>query len=89
MQAVIRPRRIDFLGASQLTKEEWESLLDELKAVEVPSLTPTGKRMLVILNPDGRIDSFVYRTSQIPDKDIFRILAKYGIPASVEPEDAI
>jgi hypothetical protein len=89
MRAVIRPSQIDFLGASHLSKEEWESLLDELKTVEVPSLTPKGKRMLVVLNPDGRIDTFVYRTSQVPDKDIIRILAKYGIPASVEPEDAI
>jgi hypothetical protein len=62
--------------------------LDELKAEHVPSLTPTGKRLSVVLNPSGRLDAFIYRTAAMPDEEAIRILGKYGISASVGSENA-
>jgi hypothetical protein len=83
MRATVWPTRIDILGASAVPKNLWEALLDELNAEYVPSLTPTGKRMSVVLSPSGRLDAFIYRTAAMPDDDAIRILGKYGIQASI------
>ena len=58
MHASVRRNRIDILGAVAVSKESWESMLDELKAEHVPALTPTGKRMSVVVSPNGRVDAF-------------------------------
>jgi hypothetical protein len=61
--------------------------LDELKAKHVPSFTPTGKRMTVVLSPSGRLDAFIYRTVDMADEEAIRILGKYGIQATVGSEN--
>ena len=88
MRATIWPHRIDILGANSLAQWGWEPLLNDLKAEHVPSATPVGKRMAVTLGPSGRTDAFIYRTTPIPDDQVIRILAKYGIDASVGVESA-
>jgi hypothetical protein len=88
MHATIWQDRIGILGAESLPKEKWEPLLDELKAEHVPSGTPAGKRHAIFLTPTGRTDAFVYRTTDMADEEIIRILGKYGIPASVSSENA-
>jgi hypothetical protein len=85
MEAHVRKDRIDILGAA-LPKEQWDPLLDELKAEHVPALTPARKRMAVVVSPNGRIDAFIYRTVTIPDEQVIRTLGKYGIPAAVVSE---
>lgn len=88
MDATVWPDRIDIFGAGTLRKETWERLLDELKAKRVPSLTLIGKRMFVDESARGRTNAIVYRTGAIPDQKIIRILARYGIDASVGPEES-
>jgi hypothetical protein len=59
-------------------------MLDELKAVHMPGLTPPGRRFAAFISPRGRTDVLIYRTG-LPDEEIFRILAQYGVVAfSVE-----
>lgn len=87
MKAIIWPNRIDILGAA-LPKDAWEPLLDDLQAEHVPALTPTGKRLSAVVGPGGRIDAFVYRTHEISDAEVVRILAKYGIAAEVGSDDS-
>jgi hypothetical protein len=86
MHATIWQNRIDILGAESLPKEKWVPLLDELKAEHVPSATPVGKRMAIFATPSGRTDAFIYRTTDMADEEIIRILGKYGIPAGVGSE---
>lgn len=88
MRATIWPHRIDILGANSLAQRGWEPLLNDLKAEHVASATPVGKRMAVTLGPSGRTDAFIYRTTPIADDQVIRILAKYGIAASVGVESA-
>jgi hypothetical protein len=54
MHAIVRPTRIDIEGSSGIGRETWEPLLDDLKAVHMPGLTPTGKRMMVAVGPTDR-----------------------------------
>jgi hypothetical protein len=86
MRATVWPHRIDILGASGASKELWE-LLDELKPQHVPPVTPTGKRLSVVLNPEGRLDAFICRTPVLPDEEVIRILSKYGIEGSIGSEN--
>jgi len=88
MDATVWHDRIDIFGAGTLRKETWERLLDELKAELVPSFRLTGKRMFVDESAKGRTNAIVYRTGAIPDQKIIRILARYGIDASVGPEES-
>jgi hypothetical protein len=83
MEAIVEPGRIAILGTSSLPKEEWETLLDDLKAEHVPAFTPTGKRMAVGVSPTGRIDAFIYRTTQMSDDEVVRILKEHNIPSQV------
>lgn len=85
MDATVWPTRIDILGAA-LPKEVWDPLLDELKVEHVPSLTPTGKRLSVVVGPTGRVDAFIYRTHPMTDEGVVRILKKYGITATIGSE---
>src|SRR5271170_3134596 len=85
MHAIVRPNRIDIEGSSGIGRETWEPLLDDLKAVHMPGLTPTGKRLLVAGNPGGRVDAFIYRTG-LSDEDVIRVLGKYGIDAYTEAD---
>lgn len=82
MEASVSQNRIDILGAA-LPKEKWESLLDELKAEHVRGQTPFGKRMSVVVSRSGRIDALIYRTAIMADKEVIRILGKYGISATM------
>ncbi|GEM_PF-4388962 len=86
MHAIVSRNRIDILGAQSLPKGKWEPLLDELKAEHVPSATPAGKRHAISMTPSGRTDAFIYRTADMADEEIIRILGKYGIPAGVGSE---
>lgn len=85
MHAIVRPARIDIEGSSEIERETWEPLLDDLKAVHMPGLTPTGKRAMVAVGPTGRIDAFIYRTG-MSDEDVIRVLEKYGIDAYTEAD---
>jgi hypothetical protein len=85
MEASVSQNRIDILGA-ELPKEKWESLLNELKAEHVRGHTPFGKRMSVVVGPSGHIHALIYRTTTMPDKEVIRILGKYGILATMVPE---
>ena len=85
MHAIVRPSRIDIDSAGSVPDELWEPLLDDLKAVHMPGLVPTGKRMMVAIGPTGRVDAFIYRTGQT-DGDVIRVLEKYGIEAHTEAE---
>jgi hypothetical protein len=85
MHAIVRPTRIDLEGAGCIAKETWEPLLDELKAVHMHGLTPTGKRLMVAVGPTGQIDAFIYRTG-MTDDDVSRALGKYGIDAYTETD---
>jgi hypothetical protein len=85
MHAIVRPTRIDTEGSGGIAKESWEPLLDDLKAVHMPGLTLTGKRLMVAVGPTGRIDAFVYRTGQA-DEVVIRVLEKYGIEAYTEAD---
>ncbi len=87
MDATVWHDHIDIFGAGTLRKETWERLLDELKAEHVPSFTLTGKMMLIDESARGRTNAIVYRTRAIRDQQIIRILAKYGIEASVGAEE--
>jgi hypothetical protein len=80
MEAIVEPTRIILQGTSSLPKQDWECLLDDLKAEHVPQFTPTGKRMAVFVSPTGRIDALIYRTTEMPDDEVVRILAKHNIP---------
>jgi hypothetical protein len=85
MHAIVRTTRIDIEGANGVAKDSWEPLLDELKAVHMPGLTPMGKRMMVAVNPSGRVDAFIYRTGML-DEDVVCVLEKYGIEAYTEAD---
>jgi hypothetical protein len=85
MHAIVRPARIDIEGSNAIARESWERLLDDLKAVHMPGLTPTGKRLMVAVGPTGRIDAFIYRTGML-DEDVIRVLRKYGIEAYTEAD---
>jgi hypothetical protein len=85
MHAIVRVARIDIRGANNVAKDSWEPLLDDLKAIHMSGLTPTGKRMMVAVNPRGGVDAFIYRTG-MPDEDVVRVLEKYGIEAYTEPD---
>lgn len=85
MHAIVRPSRIDIEGADGIAKETWEPLLDDLKAVRTPGLTPTGKRLMVAGSPGGRVDAFIYRTG-MADEDVIRVLEKYGIDVYTEAD---
>jgi hypothetical protein len=88
MEAKIHRNRIDILGA-KLSEEEWESLLDELKAEPVPGFTTPGRRLAVVIGPASRIDAIVYRTTPIPDSELVRILWRHGIPATTVLEKGV
>lgn len=88
MEAKIYRNRIDILGA-KLSGEEWESLLDELKAEHVPGFTPKGRRLAIVMGPASRIDAVVYRTTHIPDPELVRIFWRHGIPATTVLEKAV
>jgi hypothetical protein len=85
MHAIVRSARIDIEGSSAIARETWEPLLDDLKAVHMPGLTPTGKRLTVAVGPTGRIDAFIYRTG-MADEEVIRVLGKYGIDAYTEAD---
>ena len=85
MHAIVRPTRIDIEGATGLAQESWEPMLDELKAVHMPGLTQTGRRMMGVVGPSGRMDAFIYRTG-MTDAEVFRVLEKYGIEAYTEAD---
>jgi hypothetical protein len=85
MHAIVRPARIDIEGSNGIAKETWEPLLNDLKAIHMPGLTPTGKRLMVAVGPTGRIDAFIYRTG-LPDEEVIRVLEKYGIDAYTEAD---
>jgi len=85
MHAIVRPIRIDIEGSGGIAKDSWEPLLDDLKAIHMPGLTPTGKRLMVAVGPTGRIDTFIYRTG-MTDDDVISVLGKYGIDAYAEAD---
>lgn len=55
--------------ADNLSPEEWEALLDELKSHHIPSFYQHGKRMLVEVGPEGKLRAVVYFTPQMVTMD--------------------
>jgi|HubBroStandDraft_6_1064221.scaffolds.fasta_scaffold00514_9 hypothetical protein len=88
MRAIVLPHRIEIQGARLLPHDTWENLLDELEVDHIPSFTPNGKRMSIEINPNGRMDAFIYRTKPMTEDHIIQILGKYDIVASVGSVDA-
>lgn len=83
MKAEIHQHRIDLFNSPQF-EGTWEPLLDELKASTLS--TTTSKRLQTLMHPNGRIDSFIYRTSESPsDAETIEILKCYGIEAYRKP----
>jgi hypothetical protein len=87
MDAIVWPTRIDIHGAS-LPKNSWDLLLVELKAEHVPPLTPTGKRLSVVVGPTGRVDAFIYRTKPMTDDEVLAVLNRHGIFAAIGSESS-
>jgi hypothetical protein len=83
MRATIWPGCIDIYAVRAMSEETWERLLDELKAEDVPPLTPAGKRMSIMQTANGQTNATVYRNAGMPDQEIIRIFRKYGIEATV------
>jgi hypothetical protein len=78
MHAVITKDRIDIYRANEFPNNKWESLLKELKAEHVPTAMPQGKIMQVV-SDGGGMTAFIYRTNDLRDDEIVKILQKYGI----------
>jgi hypothetical protein len=88
MHAIIRDVRIEIVGPERLPKGQWEPLLDELGAR--PSAgTPAEKRHAIFPDQSGEMRAYIYRTTDMADEEIVRILAKYGIPATVASKSAV
>ena len=88
MHAIIRDIRIEILRPERLPKEQWEPLLDELGA-EPSAGTPAGKRHAIFPDQSGEMRAYIYRTTDMADEEIVRILGKYGIPATVGSKSAV
>jgi hypothetical protein len=90
MKATVWPHRIDILEADSLPRETWEPLLNDLKAEPIPGFTPSGKRVALSAAraPRGGTDAFIYRSTNMSDDEVIRILGTYGIAATVGAGDA-
>jgi hypothetical protein len=53
-----------FKPASNLTHDEWERLLNELRSHYIPSFYQTGKRLHVDVSADGQMRAVIYFTPQ-------------------------
>jgi hypothetical protein len=60
MGIVLRPDA----PSDNLSRAEWESLLDELKSHYIPSFYGYGKRMHVDVSASGQIRAVIYFTDQ-------------------------
>ena len=60
--------RFDSL-AENLSSEDWNSLLDELKSHYIPSFYQYGKRMHIDVNTDGKVKVVIYLTPQTVTMD--------------------
>jgi len=84
MHASIRHNKIQILEVEPLTKEVWDSLLDELKA-ERASWMQHGERVSILQDKNGRANASIWRNPSLSDEEIICILGKYGIEGSVVP----
>ena len=60
--------RFDFAG--NLSPQQWEILLDQLRSEHIPNLYQTGKRLHMTVEPGGGITrAVIYLTNQTVTKD--------------------
>jgi hypothetical protein len=66
--------------ADNLSSDQWNSLLDELKSHYIPSFYQYGKRMHVDVTAQGGMRAVVYFTPQTVSMDeAIQILKKHGM----------
>jgi hypothetical protein len=85
MHAIVRPTRIDIDGSNGLPNDSWTPWLDELKAIHMPGLMQTAKRIAVAVTHTGQMNASIYRTG-MTDEEVIRVLEKYGIEAYTEAD---
>jgi hypothetical protein len=75
--------------AHNLSSDEWESLLDELKSHYIPSFYQYGKRLHVDVNAEGKLRAVVYFTPQTVTMDeAIAILKRRNINVADVPKIA-
>jgi hypothetical protein len=66
--------------ADNLSNEQWNFLLDELRSHYIPSFYKYGERLHVDISPQGKLRAVVYFTPQTVTMDeAIRILTRRGI----------
>jgi hypothetical protein len=66
--------------SDDLSDVEWKKLLDELKSHHIPSFYPTGNRMHIGVDSEGKKRAVIYFTPQtVPIEKAMSILAKRGV----------
>jgi hypothetical protein len=69
-----------FSPANNLTRDEWEMLLDELRSHYIPSFYQRDKRLHVDVSADGRMRAVIYFTPQTVTMDeAIAILKRWNI----------
>ncbi len=69
-----------FNGPSNLSHDEWERLLDELRSHYIPSFYQYGKRLHVDVSAEGQMRAVIYFTPQTVSMDeAISILKKWNI----------
>jgi hypothetical protein len=76
--------------SDNLSREQWESLLDELKSQHMPGYYPQGKRSHISLSPTGQTNVVIYFTDETVTKDeAVTILKKWNFPVLDSGENAL
>lgn len=79
MKVIVCHDRIDITEIPPNHRIQWESILDELRAVHLPGLYQEGKRMGVSV-VNGQTHAYIYRTAKTPtEEEIHKILKRHGI----------
>jgi hypothetical protein len=69
-----------FGGASGLTHDEWDLLLDELQSHYIPSFYQRDKRLHIDVSAEGQMRAVIYFTPQTVSMDeAIAILKKWNI----------
>ncbi|HKC01384.1 MAG TPA: hypothetical protein VKD23_21550 [Terriglobales bacterium] len=70
-----------FYPANNLTHDEWERLLDELRSHYIPSFYQYGKRLHVDISPpEGQMRAVIYFTPQtVAMEEAIAILQRWNI----------
>ncbi len=54
---------LHFLPFENPSSEEWETMLDQLKSVHIPGYYQAGRRMQVLVDPEGRTRVLIFLTA--------------------------